>query len=199
MADALGRLNEPPRRGLVTLSIQHSWPLLADGFDFPVGKPDARDYYVVSGLVEPAHYEKHQLWNTGEDWVRRPGPVDSAAVGLGDPVYAVAHGRAVTARAFANRGQIVLVEHRLPWGQTVWSQYACLQERYVRRGDVVRRGDQIGTMGKGNGGYAAHLHFEIRLRRLPASKWDWKLQEDRAKVLRAYAYPTQFINSHRPG
>ena len=34
------------------------------------------------------------------------------------------------------------------------------------------------------------LHFEIRLRRLPASRWGWTLQ--------AYAHPTQFINGHPP-
>ncbi|NIO47792.1 MAG: peptidoglycan DD-metalloendopeptidase family protein, partial [Planctomycetales bacterium] len=59
-----------------------------------------------------------------------------------------------------------------------------------QRGDVVRRGDQIGTMGKDDDDrYPPHLHFEIRLRRLPASKWGWKTPEDRERVLRAYAYP----------
>ena len=35
-------------------------------------------------------------------------------------------------------------------------------QRLVKKGDVVKRGQKIGTMGNNRGMYAAHLHFEIR-------------------------------------
>ena len=54
--------------------------LAADGFDFPVGKPDAEGYYRLRGYRANGHL--------GEDWNgKRGGNTD-----LGDPVYAIANG-----------------------------------------------------------------------------------------------------------
>jgi murein DD-endopeptidase MepM/ murein hydrolase activator NlpD len=174
-------------------------PLAADGFDFPVGIPDGRGYYVAADLVNQAYYVEHQSWHTGEDWNRIAGPGDGPDVDLGDLVYAVAHGQVVTSQTFPIWGNVVLIEHRLPSGQMVWSQYAHLRQRLVSKGDIVRRGTRIGTIGKGDADrYPAHLHFEIRLKKLAASKRGWQRPEDRDKVLAAYAHPTNFINAYRP-
>jgi len=164
---------------------------ITDGFDFPVSKPEARGYYVASGLAEQEYYERFKAWHPGEDWNDlRGGDSD-----LGAPVYAVAHGLVVTSGSFPAWGNIVLIEHYLPDGSQVWSQYAHLQKRLVEEGQVVRRGDQIGTIGKGAGDrYPAHLHFEIRLQSLPANQWGLT----RDQVLQAYADPTNFVKSHRP-
>lgn len=165
---------------------------ISDGFDFPVSKPDARGYYVAAGLAEQEYYERFQAWHPGEDWNDlRGGDSD-----LGAPVYTAAHGQVVTADSFPAWGNIVLIEHLMPDGSRVWSQYAHLQERLVEEGQVVQRGDQIGTIGKGAGDrYPAHLHFEVRLQSLPANQWGLT----RDQVLQAYADPTHFIKSHRPG
>jgi murein DD-endopeptidase MepM/ murein hydrolase activator NlpD len=40
--------------------------------------------------------------------------------------------------------------------------YAQLQTMDVKSGDFVKRGQKIGTVGNGNGTYAAHLHWEVR-------------------------------------
>ncbi|MEM7348104.1 MAG: peptidoglycan DD-metalloendopeptidase family protein, partial [Chloroflexota bacterium] len=171
------------------------WPVVVDGFDFPVGKPNAEAYYVASGLVDPSYRAELGFWHTGEDW----NGIGGRDTDLGDPVYAVAHGLVITAKPFSTWGNIVLLEHILPTGRKVWSQYAHLNDRFVKKGDIVRRGEVIGTIGKGGDHrYLAHLHFEIRLRKLPASKWGWKTTEDREKVLRYYAHPTNFIKSYRP-
>ena len=164
---------------------------VTDGFDFPVGKPDAKGYYVAAGLAEQEYYKRFKAWHPGEDWNDlRGGDSD-----LGAPVYAIAHGLVVTSDSFPAWGNIVLIEHYLPDGSRVWSQYAHLQERSVEEGQVVRRGGQIGTIGKGAGDrYPAHLHFEIRLKSLPASQWGLTRDE----VLQAYADPSSFIKSHRP-
>jgi hypothetical protein len=186
MAVAIGELPRQP-----------CWPLVADGFDFPVAKPDARGYYVAAGLAGQEYRDRFGFWHTGEDWNDlRGGDSD-----LGAPVYATAHGRVETSDYFRpGWGNVILIEHLLPDGRTVWSQYAHLRDRSVQKGEVVWRGQQIGTIGKGDGDqYPAHLHFEIRTKRLPASRWGWKTEDDREKVLRFYAHPTDFINSHRPG
>ncbi|MGQ9459483.1 MAG: golvesin C-terminal-like domain-containing protein, partial [Anaerolineae bacterium] len=75
-----------------------------------------------------------------------------------------------------------------------------LKDILVREGQVVERGQQIGTIGKmidsqGQPTGPAHLHFEIRARRLPANAWNL----ERTEVLRSYLHPTDFIHSHRPG
>jgi hypothetical protein len=196
VSEAIANINYHPARGRRGAL---PWPLVVDGFDFPVGIPDGRGYYVAADLVDPSYYAEREVWHTGEDWNRRLGPGDSPDVDLGDPVYAIAHGRVVTSYGFPYWGNIVLIEHRLPTGDTVWSQYAHLRQRLVSKGDVVRRGDRIGSIGKGEKDrYPAHLHFEIRRRDLPASKWGWKKPEDRERVLEAYAHPTNFINGYRP-
>jgi murein DD-endopeptidase MepM/ murein hydrolase activator NlpD len=40
--------------------------------------------------------------------------------------------------------------------------YAHLRDIRVSPGDVVQRGDQIGSVGTADGLYLAHLHFEVR-------------------------------------
>jgi murein DD-endopeptidase MepM/ murein hydrolase activator NlpD len=185
MAAAIGAL---PRKA--------RWPLVTDGFDFPVAKPDGAGYYIAAGLAEDEYYRIYGAWHTGEDW----NDVRGGDSDLGAPVYAVAHGRVVTAQSFSGWGNIVLIEHVLPDGRPVWSQYAHLRERLVAREEIVRRGQQIGTIGKGDGDrYSAHLHFEIRKVELPASKWGWTAVDDREKVINAYAHPSEFIRMHRPG
>ncbi len=181
--------------GYRQLETELVWPVMVDGFDFPVGKPDADAYYVAAGLVDPSYRTDWGSWHTGEDW----NGIGGRDTDLGDPVFAAAHGLVITAQSFPVWGNIVLAEHVLPTGQKVWSQYAHLNDMFVKKGDIVRRGEVVGTIGKGGDHrYLAHLHFEIRLRKLPASKAGWKTAEDREKVLRYYAHPTNFINSYRP-
>lgn len=168
--------------------------LETDGFDFPCGAPDGKGYYVAAGLAEYPYYQRFRAWHTGEDWnaVRPPrGDVD-----LGDPIYAVANGVVKVADYFVpSWGNVLLIEHRLPDGRQVWSQYAHCREMLVKVEQEVVRGDKIGTIGKGAGNrYPAHLHFEIRLSDLKPNAWGWS----RARVLQYYAHPTNFIKANRP-
>src|SRR5262245_5899247 len=73
----------------------------ADGFDFPVGPPDARGYYDAQPFGQDQHL--------GSDWNGvRGGDTD-----LGDPVYAVADG-VVSSAAHEGEGwgNVVRVVHR---------------------------------------------------------------------------------------
>ena len=55
--------------------------LIANGFDFPVGKPDAKGYYNAQPFGKNTHL--------GDDWNGlRGGDSD-----LGDPIYNIAHGK----------------------------------------------------------------------------------------------------------
>lgn len=175
--------------------------LLADGFDPPVGDRAAAAWHAYkcgTVLCDEAYHADPKLraWHPGEDW----NGVGGRDTDLRDPIFAVAHGRVVAARTFTpSWGNVVLVEHRLPDGTTVWSQYAHLDSLAVAEGDLVARGQRIGAMGKGaNNVYFAHLHFEIRLTDLPANNWR-PMVDDRDQVLAHYAAPRAYIDARRPG
>lgn len=185
----------PLERGDIPLAGTESVPVV-DGWDFPAGWPDGRGYYVAAGVAEQAYYERFGAWHPGEDWNDlRMGDSD-----WGAPVHAAAHGVVVEAKQYPSWGNVVLLSHRTLEGALLWSQYAHLKDVLVREGQVVERGQQIGTIGKMIDGQGqptgpAHLHFEIRARRLPANAWNL----ERTEVLRSYLHPTDFIRSHRPG
>lgn len=128
---------------------------LADGFDCPVGKPDGVGYYVFRGFRPNGHL--------GEDWNGNGG----GNTDLGDPVYATADGVVVlSADVRMGWGNVVIIRHAYREAngtvQVVDSLYGHLDQRMARKDQIVRRGQQIGTIGTNRGMYAAHLHFEIR-------------------------------------
>lgn len=128
---------------------------LADGFDLPVGKPDAAGYYVFRGYYPGGHL--------GEDWNGNAG----GDTDLGDPVYAAGGGVVVFSEDYLRGwGNVVIVRHAYidETGRVTLadSLYGHLDRRMVRKYQLVQRGQQLGTIGTAHGKYAAHLHFEIR-------------------------------------
>ena len=173
---------------------------VADGFDFPLGPRgpgvNVFDYYKIDAtLVDPAYFKSFDVWHPGEDW----NGLGGGDTDLGDPVYAVAHGRVSDFGSYPLWGNIVLMEHVLPDGTTLWSQYAYLDQIMVTEtGQIVERGQQIGTIGKGaEDRNPAFLHFEIRRTNMPINNWSPMVQ-DRDAVLRNYHSPIDFISNHRP-
>ena len=148
----------------------------ADAFDQPVGKPDGVGYYMARGFLS---------YHPGEDWDGiRGGNTD-----LGDPVYAIGNGYVTYARdAQMGWGNVVLVRHVfLENGELriIDSMYAHLDRILIREGQIVVRGQQVGTIGTNHGMYPAHLHFEIR-------------KNLRIGINRS-AFPRDFVNYYRPG
>lgn len=161
---------------------------LADGFDFPVGKPDSKGYYKARGLRlrSPVHF--------GEDW----NGLGGGDTDLHDAIYACADG--VVTFAYDVRrgwGRVVIIRHpyRDPkTGQVkfVDSLYGHLRKMMVTLGDKVKRGQKIGTMGNNRGMYAAHLHFEIRHNLTIGMQ-----RTSVPKTFKNWADPTKFIKRHR--
>ena len=115
---------------------------LADGFDYPVGKPDAYGYYVYRGFSQNGHL--------GEDWNGNGGGNSDE----GDPIYSIANGIVVFSEDYARGwGNVVIVRHayRGKSGQVefVDSLYGHLKVRSVKLGQQVTRGQVVGTMGGG--------------------------------------------------
>ncbi|RPI48250.1 MAG: LysM peptidoglycan-binding domain-containing protein, partial [Chloroflexi bacterium] len=87
----------------------------------------------------------------------------------GTPVVAADHGYVILAgKDLAGAGNQVLIGH----GNGFTTRYTHLDTILVKTGDVVTKGQQIGTMGSTGQAPAPHLHFEIvaeGLRRNPLS------------------------------
>lgn len=158
---------------------------LADGFDFPVGKPDADGFYKARGYWPNGHL--------GEDWNGRGGG-DSD---LGVPIYSMGRGVVIFSQNIGvGWGNCVLVRHifREADGKIamVDSLYAHLHERKVKLHELVEKGQLVGTMGGNNGMYAVHLHFEVR-KNLHIGMNRSQFARDSSN----YYSPTAFINARR--
>lgn len=158
---------------------------LADGFDFPVGKPDADGYYKARGYWPNGHL--------GEDWNGRGGG-DSD---LGAPIYSMGRGVVILSQNIGvGWGNCILVRHifREADGRIamVDSLYGHLHERKVKLHDLVEKGQLVGTMGGNNGMYAVHLHFEVR-KNLHIGMNRSQFARDSSN----YYSPTAFINARR--
>jgi murein DD-endopeptidase MepM/ murein hydrolase activator NlpD len=157
---------------------------LADGFDFPLGAPDAAGYYKSRGFMVHGHL--------GEDWVSQEGPGKA----IGDPVCAIGNGVVTLARDFRRAwGNVVVIRHAyLEDDQTryVDSLYAHLDKILVSEGQPVRRGQQIGNVGNAHGLYSPHLHFEVH-KNLSIGVVHTLFAGDFSN----YYDPTTFLNTHR--
>jgi murein DD-endopeptidase MepM/ murein hydrolase activator NlpD len=157
---------------------------LADGFDFPVGRPDAQGYYRARGFRSHGHL--------GEDW----DGVGGGDTDLGDPIYSIGDGLVVFARdCHMGWGNVVIVRHSYREGgaiRTIDSLYGHLNSILVRNGQAVARGQKIATMGTAHGLYDAHLHLEIR-RNIEIGMSRAAFAQDFSN----YYDPSQFIQAHR--
>lgn len=160
--------------------------VVADGFDFPVGKPNADGYRKARGFYPNGHL--------GEDWNGNGG----GNTDRGDPIYCMGHGVVVYSDDFKmGWGNVVIVRHayREKNGQIAYvdSLYGHLDRRLVKLGDKVDRGQMLGTMGCGpNDMYMAHLHFEIRKNlAVGMNRSDFK------RDYSVYHSPTSFIVKYR--
>jgi murein DD-endopeptidase MepM/ murein hydrolase activator NlpD len=176
--------SQPPPVPSLNLSSQTALTKLADGFDLPVGKGDARGYYKARGFRSHGHM--------GEDW----DGVGGGDTDLGDPVYCIGDGIVVFARdCHQGWGNVIIVRHAYRDGgsvRNVDSLYGHLNKILVKRGQNVKRGQQIAEIGNAHGLYDAHLHLEIRKNLAIGMSRD-KFAQD----LSNYYDPTTFIESHR--
>ena len=153
---------------------------ISDGFDYPVGKPNAKGYYNAQGFGG----EHHHL---GDDW----NAVTGGNSDLGHPIYAVSNGYVSSAEDHGGGWCNVLrIIHKVD-GHYVESLYAHCNEMFRKKGDWVKRGDKIGTIGNCNGRYYAHLHLEIR------NRPDLPLGGGYSRDTTGYIDPTVFIKKYR--
>jgi len=81
----------------------------------------------------------------------------------GTPILAAASGQVVTADAHPQYGKMIEINH----GNGLVSRYAHTSQMLVKAGDLVVRGQKVGTVGSTGRSTGPHLHFEVRLNGIP--------------------------------
>ena len=138
-------------------------------------------YYTASGAPS---------YHTGCD-LNRPNYQDS-----GVPVYAAADGIVkLCGQVQGWQGDVVIVEHRLEDGSHVWTRYAHIKQ-LAAYNDIVRRGQQIGTIADYNkdGPKSDHLHFDVALIDLSVKPIDWP-GLDKMRLTNSYANPEAWLKA----
>ncbi|MBI5420092.1 MAG: M23 family metallopeptidase [Deltaproteobacteria bacterium] len=83
----------------------------------------------------------------------------------GTPVKAAAGGKVVRSGYESLFGNLVVIEH----GQGYRTLYAHMAERMVGAGDIIEKGDTVGTVGVTGRTTGPHLHYEVHANGLPVN------------------------------
>jgi murein DD-endopeptidase MepM/ murein hydrolase activator NlpD len=125
-------------------------------------RPDGRAVYMpdsapsISQGYKPRRLKGGNSGHEGIDIIERSGT----------PVLAAASGVVIESYYEPFYGSHIDISHGLEEnGMPVKSTYLHLRERLVEKGDVVVRGQQIGTLGRSGllAGGILHLHYEVRV------------------------------------
>ena len=151
----------------------------SDGFDFPVGKPNGDGYYNAQAFGKNNHL--------GDDW----NGLGGGNTDLGDTIYSIANGYVSEVKNYEGGwGNVIRIIHYHN-DKLYESLYAHCDTIVTKKGDLVKKGTQIATIGNLDGYYYAHLHLEIRDR----VGMDIGLGYQTDKT--GYLNPTEFIKNNR--
>ena len=76
----------------------------------------------------------------------------------GTPVKAAADGKVVYAGRLSGYGNLIILKH----GRGLFTAYAHADKNKVSKGDKVRQGEVIATVGRSGRASGPHCHFEVR-------------------------------------
>jgi len=89
----------------------------------------------------------------------------------GSPVYATADGMIAYAKKKGLLGNLVTINH----GHGIISRYGHLDKILVKRGEKVKRGDTIALVGNTGRSTGPHVHYEVRLNKVPVNPYNYIL------------------------
>ena len=183
----------------------------ADGFQLPFGDGTASatyvsthgvsftGWYVAAGFLDQTYLRDRGALHPGEDW----NGVGGGDTDLGQPVLAAAAGRVESIELGApGWGNVMMLRHVTLAGETVFTVYAHVEHISVVEGELVRRGERLAKVGKGERDrYWAHVHLEVRKANMayfPPSFWPSSHDLDSDWVRTHYYEPRAFLSAHRP-
>ncbi|MEZ4524780.1 MAG: peptidoglycan DD-metalloendopeptidase family protein [Desulfobacterales bacterium] len=89
--------------------------------------------------------------------------------GMGEPIRSVEEGEVVFAEWFKGYGNMIIIDH----GDHFFTLYAHAQEMFKAKGDSVKKGEMIGTVGDSGSMNGPGLHFEVRHHGKPVDPLKW--------------------------
>lgn len=87
------------------------------------------------------------------------------SLSYGEPYYAAQGGEVIIADWHSSFGNYVVVDH----GDGKQTLYAHSKSLNVKKGDIVKKGQQLGLMGDTGNVTGPHLHFEVRIKKADGS------------------------------
>lgn len=82
---------------------------------------------------------------------------------MGTPVRAPADGTVNFAGTGNGTGRVVVLDH----GQSIVTKYAHLSKIHVKKGQTVRKGEEIAAVGNTGKSTSSHLHYEVLVNGVP--------------------------------
>ena len=76
---------------------------------------------------------------------------------IDEPVFATAEGKVLSSAKTKDRGLHIQIDH----GNGYITSYSHLQKTYVKKGELVKKGEAIGTVGSSGNSTGPHIHYEI--------------------------------------
>jgi murein DD-endopeptidase MepM/ murein hydrolase activator NlpD len=90
---------------------------------------------------------------------------------MATPVHVTADGVVIFAGIESGYGNMITVDH----GYGITTNYAHLSSFLVHEGDRVKRGQKIALMGSTGRSVGSHLHYEVRINRIPVDPCNYIL------------------------
>jgi septal ring factor EnvC (AmiA/AmiB activator) len=87
----------------------------------------------------------------------------------GEPIRSVFKGRIIYSEWFKGYGNMIIIDH----GNSYYTVYAHLEETFKSKGDAVKAGEVIATLGDTGSMTGAKLYFEVRHHGKPMNPLKW--------------------------
>jgi murein DD-endopeptidase MepM/ murein hydrolase activator NlpD len=113
-------------------------------------------------------------------------------------VYAMGDGTVTYAAIYSTQvwGAIIVIDHGVVDGKPVFSRYGHVENIQVTPGQAVQAGEQIASVGNGEGLFPYHLHFDISLTaRLRDKPSDWP-GGNLNLLYQNYVNPKEWLQAH---
>lgn len=124
----------------------------------------AASVYSLKNIFTPSKEQYSQskfLWPTTSRRITQYYHLRHHAIDIGapkgTPIYAIEKGQVVLSGWSSGYGYNIIINH----GSGQKSRYAHFSKLYVKSGDFVKKGQQIGEMGSTGNSTGSHLHIEI--------------------------------------
>ncbi len=117
----------------------------------------------ISGpITSPFGYRIHPIFKSR---------IFHSGIDIGGPnggsIKASNDGRVIFAGWYGGYGQVVILDHGVVRGQAITTLYAHMSSISVSKGQVVKRGQQVGREGSTGYSTGPHCHFEVRVNGQP--------------------------------